>query len=76
MFTNDTSASLYLRALIFDKIDQLSSIGLRKTLNVSMLLNDQFLKIEYTNSELCNHCVKASIKSKTASAKIYKTNIV
>ena len=47
--TNDTCVSLYVGALIFDKIDQLSSICLRKTVNIPRLLNNQSLKIEQAN---------------------------
>ena len=46
LFINDTGANLYIRALIFDELDQLSPIGLRKTMNIQKLLNDQFWKIQ------------------------------
>ena len=49
MLTIDTGISLYVEALISDKIDQLSSICLRKTVNVSRLLNDQALQFELAN---------------------------
>ena len=46
VFTINDGVGLYVGALIFDEIDQLSSICLRKTVNVSRLLNDQALQFE------------------------------